>query len=73
MTRADQRRTHIQSELRRLPPSGDGWVERRRRRLLADFAFATDQELARYVIFGGMWFSGTLDDPGEAVGWPSDG
>ena len=47
LARADQRRTRIQSELRRLPPSDDGWVERRRRRLLADFVFATDQELAR--------------------------
>jgi hypothetical protein len=47
MARADQRRSRIQSELRRLPRSGDGWVERRRRRLLADFVFATDQELTR--------------------------
>jgi hypothetical protein len=47
MARADQRRSRIQSELRRLPRSDDGWVERRRRRLLADFVFATDQELAR--------------------------
>jgi hypothetical protein len=47
LARADQRRTRIQSELRRLPASGDGWVERHRRRLLADFVFATDQELAR--------------------------
>jgi hypothetical protein len=47
LLRADQRRRGIQSELRRLPPSGDGWVERRRRRLLADFVFAVDQELAR--------------------------
>jgi hypothetical protein len=47
MFRADQRRRGIQSELRRLPPSRDGWVQRRRQRLLADFVFATDQELAR--------------------------
>ena len=47
LARADQRRSRLQSELRRLPSSGDGWVERRRRRLLAEFAFATDQELAR--------------------------
>ena len=47
LARADQRRSRIQSELRRLPPSGAGWVERRRRRLLADFVFATDQELPR--------------------------
>jgi hypothetical protein len=47
MLRADQRRRAIQSELRRLPPSGDGWIQRRRRRLLADFVFAVDQELAR--------------------------
>ena len=48
LLRADKRRHGIQSEMRRLPPSGDGgWVERRRRRLLADFVFAVDQELAR--------------------------
>ena len=47
MLRANQRRTRIQSELRRLPPSGDAWIERRRRRLLADYVFASDQELAR--------------------------
>ncbi|MBV9326486.1 MAG: hypothetical protein JO352_22205 [Chloroflexi bacterium] len=47
MFRADQRRSRLQSELRRLPPSRDRWVERRRQRLLADFVFATDQELAR--------------------------
>jgi hypothetical protein len=47
MFRADQRRTRLQSELRRLPPSHDGWVQRRRQRLLAEFVFATDQELAR--------------------------
>jgi hypothetical protein len=47
LARADQRRTRIQSELRRLPPSNDRWVERSRRHLLADFVFATDQELAR--------------------------
>ena len=47
VTRAADRRRVIQAELRRLPPSGDGWVERRRRRLLADFVFATDRELAR--------------------------
>jgi hypothetical protein len=47
MARADQRRSRLQSELQRLPRSGDGWVERRRRHLVADFVFATDQELAR--------------------------
>jgi hypothetical protein len=47
MYRADQHRTRIQSELRRLPPSGGAWVQRRRQRLLADFVFATDRELAR--------------------------
>ena len=45
--RADQRRTRLQSELRRLPCSREGWVQRRRQRLLADFVFATDRELAR--------------------------
>jgi hypothetical protein len=47
MLRADQRRTRLQSELRLLPPSREGWVQRRRQRLLADFVFATDRELAR--------------------------
>jgi hypothetical protein len=47
LTRADQRRSRLQSELNRLPPSHDGWVERHRRRLLAEFAFAADQELTR--------------------------
>jgi hypothetical protein len=47
MANAAQRRRGIQTELQRLPPSGGGWVERRRRRLLADFVFATEQELAR--------------------------
>jgi hypothetical protein len=47
LARADQRRSRIVSELRRLPSSGDSWVERRRRGLLADFVFATEQELAR--------------------------
>jgi hypothetical protein len=47
MARADQHRTRIQSELRRLPPSRNGWVERHRRRLLAAYVFASEQELAR--------------------------
>jgi hypothetical protein len=47
LARAAQRRSRLQSELRRLPPSREGWVQRRRQRLLADFVFATDRELAR--------------------------
>jgi hypothetical protein len=47
LARAAQRRGGIQAELRRLPPSSDRWVERRRQRLLAAYVFAADQELAR--------------------------
>jgi hypothetical protein len=47
LARAAQRRGGIQAELRRLPPSGDSWVERRRQRLLAAYVFASDAELAR--------------------------
>jgi hypothetical protein len=47
VARATQRRSRIHAELRQLPLSKEPWVQRCRRRLLAAFVLATDEELPR--------------------------
>jgi hypothetical protein len=47
VARAAQHRARIQTELRRLPPSKEPWVQRCRQHLQAAFVFAMDEELSR--------------------------